>query len=299
MMKLSHIALCLALLLTANAMAVAEARPSGHSGTSSSFKSGFSSRKASPPSPSRAQPSAAPKSGFGSFGSARPAAPAPSYAPTPSSNNVSPAPVRQPGFGSFGKTSGAANDAPGAPPKSRLSENLDRSASEKNALQTLDARKAQTAAAAAAATGAAAAAAHTAPAGATPYSQAPYSGQPPQAQYPQAPYPQPIVVQQQSSGLGHAMLGFMLGRAMSGGHGAGNGGNNGNNGYASHDTGAVQLDAPGAVATAAPASSFGASVLRTFLWLVILGTIGWGIYFVVRRLKRARQASAPNYTFER
>jgi hypothetical protein len=35
------------------------------------------------------------------------------------------------------------------------------------------------------------------------------------------------------------------------------------------------------------------------MWLLIFAAIGWLIYFAVRRLRRARQQSMPNYTFER
>ncbi len=263
MMKLHQIGLILALLLSA-------AVPSAHSGTTSSFKSGFSSQKSSPTSSTRAKPSTAPKSGFGSFGQAKP-----SPAPVAANDASAAAPASKPLFGSFGKSAPAPDAAPAAP-KSALTQNLDQGAAQQNALRTLDARKA-----------AAAAAAAPPPPVAQP--------QPVQAapQYGQSPYPQPIIVQQQSGGFGHAVMGFMLGRAMSGG--------NHNNGYPNQNygngngNGNVQAGMPGAE----PRSSFGATVLRTFLWLAIIGGIGWLIYFAVRRYKRVKQDSAPNYSFER
>ena len=251
-MKSHQFALIIALLLPLGMTGSADAKPAGHSGTSSSFKSGFSSQKSS--SGSTSKPS------FGSFGAAKPAAP-PVEAP-------SAAPSKQSSFGSFGKAAGTGADAAGAPAKSALTKDLDKNAANENALRTLDARKA-------------AALPPAAPSPA-PLQAAPQYGGP-------APYQQPIIVQQRS-GFGDMAIGFMLGHALSGSHS--NGGYAGNNGAypGNGQAGGVPV---------VEHSSFGATLLRTFLWLLILGSLGWLVYFVVRRFKRAKQDSAPNYSFER
>jgi hypothetical protein len=267
-MKSLQFALILALLLpAAGGDALALSRSAAHSATPRSFKSGFSSQKALPTSVAPA------RSGFGSFGSATPAPAAPSAVPG-----------AKPSFGSFGK---AADTGVSAPAKSALTKNLDTNAANANALRTLDERKAAAAAAAAPVT-------------------APVTAGMPAPQYNPAPQPlyhapQPIIVQQRS-GMGDMFMGFMLGRALSGGHNNGsynNGSyNNGGNGaYVSNGSTSSSAAAMGNVEQ--PASSFGAKVLRTFLWLVILGAIGWLIYFGVRSLTRSGARNAPNYSFER
>ncbi|HAT30342.1 MAG TPA: hypothetical protein DCW29_05660 [Janthinobacterium sp.] len=226
----------------------------------SSYKSGFSSQKSSPSSSS-----SKPKSGFGSFG-ARPAAtPAPSATP-------------KSGFGSFG---GARAGDPAAPAKSgsALSKDLEQSGANANALKTLDARRAAAAAASA------------------PPVQPSYNPQnQPSQNNQQYSQPQPIIVQQQSNGLGNAMLGFMLGRAMSGdSHRGGYYPSNGvqNGGQVGGQNGAM------AAGTAEPKSSFGMTMLRTFAWLLLLGVLGWLIYFCVKLFRRGKARSAANYSFER
>jgi hypothetical protein len=39
--------------------------------------------------------------------------------------------------------------------------------------------------------------------------------------------------------------------------------------------------------------------MSTFMWLLVLATIGWLIYFGWKRLRRGKAPSAANYTFER
>lgn len=183
------------------------------------------------------------------------------------SRAAAPAPSGNRQFGGFGSAKPAAPAVP-APQQSALSKNLDQNAANANALRTLDARRA-----------AAAPAPPAAPVAAVPPAPHQYGGP--------APVPAPVVVVQQRSGMGDMFMGFMLARSMSGGHA----------------TAAVQGTGTGtgAVPAAADAggSSFGAIFLRTFLWLLIFGAIGWSIWFARRRFKRARQDSAPNYAFER
>ncbi len=97
----------------------------------------------------------------------------------------------------------------------------------------------------------------------------------------------------QSNGLGNAMLGFMLGRSLSGNHA--------NNGYPAgtvNNAGVSQGSAAG-VPSAAPEASFGASMLRTFAWLLVLGTLGWLCYFGWKFFRRTKAPSTANYSFER
>ena len=106
-MKSFHSALLLTLCLALGSSALAQARPSSHSGTSSSYKSGFSSQKSNS---SKSTPSAPPAN-------------------------------RQSGPGAFGKAPGSPASAT---PRntSAASRDLDQSAAQANALKTLDARRA-------------------------------------------------------------------------------------------------------------------------------------------------------------
>ena len=110
-MKSFHSALLLTLCLALGTHGMAEARTSSHSGTSSSYKSGFSSQKSNS---TRSTPAAPPAS-------------------------------RQSGPGAFGK---AAGSPASAMPRntSAASGDLDQSAAQANALKTLDARRAAAAA---------------------------------------------------------------------------------------------------------------------------------------------------------
>ncbi|WP_317201343.1 hypothetical protein [Janthinobacterium sp.] len=291
-MKSFQIALLVALLLPLGGNALADSRPTGKSsGSSSSYKSGFSSQRGGDARPA----SGSGKSSFGSFGGKQPAA-APRATPSAADEGAAPARPKS-GFGSFG---GARGDA-AAPAKSdsALSRELEQKSANANALKTLDARRA-----------AAAAPPPLPPLNPMlPPNQAPGYNQ---AQQPynqaQQPYNQPQqqapVVVQQSNGLGGAVAGYMLGRAMNGGsnHGGynngayGNGGNNGNNGNSNggNSNGGV-AGAPPAV----PQASFGGALLRTFVWLAVLGALGWLIYYGVKRLRAGKARSAANYSFER
>ncbi len=106
-MKSFHSALLLTLCLALGTNVPAEARTSSHSGTSSSYKSGFSSQKSNSTRRSPAAPPAGRQSGPGAFGKA-PGSPA---------------------SGTPRNTSAASRD-------------LDQSAARANALKTLDARRA-------------------------------------------------------------------------------------------------------------------------------------------------------------
>ena len=110
-MKSFHTALLLTLCLALGADGLAEARTSSHSGTSSSYKSGFSSQKSNSTRSSPVAPPAGRRSGPGAFGKA----PGPPASATPRN------------------TSAASRD-------------LDQSAARANALKTLDARRAAAAA---------------------------------------------------------------------------------------------------------------------------------------------------------
>jgi hypothetical protein len=229
--------------------------------TSSSFKGGFSSQRSSTSSSTSSSKSG----GFGSFSRRAASADAPAQASKRSGN-----------FGAFG--SGAA-----APQKSdsALSQKLNRNASEANALRTLDARRQAQADAAR----------DTRP---VPGYEQGASGQqapsyaPPPAAYPQ-PQPQPPVVVRQDSGLGHVIAGAVLANAARGAHA------NGNNGY----PGAYPSTPAGGTMAPAPARTGGVSFFGLFLTLCMLALVGWIVLFAWRRMRRAREAKKPNYSFER
>jgi hypothetical protein len=62
-------------------------------------------------------------------------------------------------------------------------------------------------------------------------------------------------------------------------------------------TGMPGLGAPAAVTVAAPQPSFFMSVLRWFAWLSVLSLLMWAVVYSVRKFRRLR--AAPNYSFER
>ena len=283
----SALLLSFCLALGASAPAQAEAKP--YFGTSSSYKSGFSSQKGNT---ARSRPSAPPanrQSGPGAFGKA-PGSPASAY------------PRNSPG-----NSSAASRD-------------LERSAAQARALSNLEARRA-----------AGRAPAPLPPLNDTPMRPAP-SAQPDavaarNAATAPSGYPQQVIVQQPSgnSGLMSGVVGFMLGRAMS----------QANQpvayptsstpstppaattypttagsvppptpaiNQAGQITGMPGLgDAPAVDARtpAPPQPSFGAGVLRWFAWLGLVSGIAWAAVFAVRKLRTARAARRPNYSFER
>ena len=229
--------------------------------TSSSFKGGFSSQRSSSASSSSSSKSG----GFGSFSRRSTSSDAPAQASKPSGS-----------FGSFG--SGAA-----APQKSdsALSQKLNKNTAEANALRTLDARRQAQADAAR----------DTRP---VPGHEQGASGQhapsyaPPPAAYPQ-PQPQAPIIVRQDSGLGHVIAGAVLANAARGAHA------NGNNGY----PGAYPSTQAGGTMAPAPARTGGVSFFGLFLTLCMLALVGWIVYYAWRRMRRARAAKKPNYSFER
>ena len=278
MLKSHQFACVLSLMLALAHTGSADARPSSsssssHSTSSSSrsssgsFKSGFSSqRSSSAPSYASSKSSAAPASsgGFGSFGR-RPA----SDAASNGTSDTAPAPSRSSGgFGSFGANRPAPQKSDSA-----LSQQLGNKAAEANALRTLDARRQAQADAAR----------DTRPVPG--YEQgrqgqgAPGYGPMPQQQAP--------VVVRQDSGLGHVVAGAVLANAMRGAH-ANNGGYPGNysntGGYGNAGSHAGH--------------GGGTSFLGLFMTLCVLALLAWGVYFMWRRLRRARDAKKPNYSFK-
>lgn len=283
------IALVLALMLPLASYATP------HSGTSSSYKSGFSSQRSST---ARSAPKSAGK--FGAFSPRTPDQVAPTPAP-PAANDASAAP--RGGFGSFGSAQAPAQGKPG----SALSRDLSQSSANTNALNTLDGRRAATAG------GAGAGAAG----GGLPPVNNPVPGQQPggpqqgyaQPGYAQPAYHQPIIVQQQSSGFGSMFMGFMLGRALSGGHHDtviyqnGQPVQNGQNlqgQYAANDAALSPAQVAANDAQMQPKSSFGMTVLRTFLWLLILGCLVWIVAFLLKLARGGKSAgSGANYTLRK
>jgi hypothetical protein len=267
-MKSFHSALVLMICLALAGNASAEARLGQHFGTSSSYKSGFSSQKNN-----AARKPAAPPAG------------------------------RQSGPGAFGKSAGSPASAQPQRNTSAMSRDVDQSSARANALRNLEARRA---------------AANTQPL--PPLNDTlrrpQQAGTAPADLMPQPVY-QPPVQQSSGNGLMHGLMGFMLGRAMSqsnqpvsyptvnGGQqpaaqppaGAGVGAAAAGAGMVGGMPGLG--DAP-MVAPAAPQQrSFGASVLRWFIWLSVLSAMVWAALYAVRKLRRLRAGSKPNYSFER
>jgi hypothetical protein len=226
---------------------------------SSSIKSGFSSQR-SEPAPARA-PSQykAPRGGFGSFG---------------------------------GAPSQAAQRSDSA-----FSQKLNKNASEANALRTLEQRRAAQAAREA----------RPVPgyenrpqngandrdygnANSQPYNR-PYN-QPSNAQMPMPSQPPVIVNNNNGGGMGAVVTGMVLGQMASGARA-------GNNGYPGQVGGAVPPTSTATVDQPPQGRSFFGSVLRTFMWLMVLSVVAWLAWFAYKRVRRGRAASKPNYSFER
>jgi hypothetical protein len=210
---------------------------------------------------------------------------------TSSASHTSSAPARSGGFGSFGKRA-APPDAPApakpsggfgsfgggqaAPQKSdsALSQKLNKNASEANALRTLDARRQANADAAR----------DTRP---VPGYEQGASGQPAPTYAPPQQQQAPVIVRQ-DSGLGHVLAGAMIANAARGAHAS-------NNGY----PGAYPSTGNGGVTAPATTRGGGTSFIGLFFTLCVLVAIAWGVYFMWRRVQRARAAKKPNYSFER
>ncbi|SHM91505.1 hypothetical protein SAMN05192549_103215 [Duganella sacchari] len=228
------------------------ARPASHSGTSSSYKSGFSSQKSNSAAHSRPAP---------------------------------PAANRQSGPGAFGQQTGS----PAQPQRatSAMSRDVDQSAARANALKTLDERRA----------------AANAPPPLPPLNDS--LRQPQQARAPVYQLPPPVYAPPASgsNALMHGVLGFMLGRAMSQSHQpvaypTTQGSQPVPQAGAATDSAGMVTGMPGLGTPApAPQPSFGASVLRWFVWLMVLSALVWLVVYFVRKLRRLR--AAPNYSFER
>lgn len=279
-MKPLRSALLLSFCIALGACVPAHAEAKPYSGTSSSYKSGFSSQKGNTASRRPSAPPANRQSGPGAFGKA-PGSPASAY-----------------------PRSGAADTSANT---SAASRDLDRSAAQARALKNLDQRRAD-----------AAAPAPLPPLNDTPMrpgAPAPLDARAPAAAPPPG-YPQQVIVQQPSSGLMHGVLGFMLGRAMSQANQpvayptttattpptmtgtapspAVNG-----DGQLTGMPGLGDPPAANARTPAPPQPSFGASVLRWFAWLGLLSGIAWAAVFGVRKVRKLRAARQPHYSFER
>lgn len=114
--------------------------------------------------------------------------------------------------------------------------------------------------------------------------------------------PAPIIVPQNTSnGMGNAILGFLLGRSMSNSHAnPGYQGNANNSGVAGSTQGAnASLPGPAGTVAAPAERSLGKSLLRTFVWLVILSVLGWIAYLGWKFLRRGKAPSTANYSFDR
>lgn len=207
-----------------------------------------------------------------------------SQAARPVNSNASS--TRNTSFGSFGQQP-AKN---GGRSDSAMNRDLEKNQAQQQALKNLDARNQQKTAA------------HpeqqTSVTG-KPLNPAPGSVPPPATTGPAAPTPT-VIVQRESSSMGGALLGFMLGQAISRPHGV--------NSYDNRSRDLQPLDSVGAVsngletqdgkaALAAPAkvaeSESGAwKFLRLLLWLAFLSGLGWIAYRLYRFFMPAQQTQS-------
>jgi hypothetical protein len=114
--------------------------------------------------------------------------------------------------------------------------------------------------------------------------------------------PAPIIVPQNNgSGIGNVIMGFLLGRSMSNSHANTSYPGNANNSGMVGTTPGSSASIPGTAGTvqAAPERSLGTSLLRTFVWLVILSVLGWIAYLGWKFLRRGKAPSTANYSFDR
>lgn len=209
-----------------------------------------------------------------------------------SSQKHSPAPSAPPSAQRSGQLGSFSKSTPQADPRSNSAANRDmaQNAAQANALKTYDARRA--------------AATPPPPVANNGVARAPQSAPMPvynQPAYPQQ-IPQPIIVQPQSSGLMHGVIGFMLGRAMSP-----------HTQMSYPPYGPAPAPAPAAASTVdgaaapaaaaamtpAPAPSFLASAVRLFFWLLLMSGLVWLVVYMVWKVRRIRAANAARYAFER
>jgi hypothetical protein len=176
-----------------------------------------------------------------------------------------------------------------------MSRKLDRQSAEANALRTLDERRQ--------------APGYGQPAGSQPdnarmpppngYNSGPAYGPAPA----QAPTQAPIIVRQ-DSGLGHVIAGAIIARSAANAHANNNNGGgyypapSGSTGGLATQAGANSVDQATVGKAASGGSVFGA-IVRTVLWLLALALIGWIAHYAWKRMRSRREASKPNYSFER
>ncbi|WP_332852635.1 hypothetical protein [Duganella sp. S19_KUP01_CR8] len=265
-MKSFHTALLLTLCLALGTDGLAEARPSSHSGTSSSYKSGFSSQKNN----------------------------------STRSSPVAPPANRQSGPGAFGKAPGSPASAT---PRntSAASRDLDQSAAQANALKTLDARRA---AAAAPTTPPPPPLSDTVSRSQpSPVYQAPpvYQQAPVIVQQPSNGLMHGVLgfMLGRAMSQSHQPVSYPTTTAPAAGSPAPAPADN-----AAVQAGMVNgmpgLGDPVPAAQApAPAPSFLATVARWLVWLGVLSVMAWALVYTVRKLRRLRSGNATNYSFER
>jgi cbb3-type cytochrome oxidase subunit 3 len=119
----------------------------------------------------------------------------------------------------------------------------------------------------------------------------------------QAPTQVPIIVRQ-DSGLGNVVAGAMIARSASNAHANDN---SSGGGYypapAGADSDLANKAGADAVDTAATDDESGVSVsdavVVIFIWLCFLALAAWVLYAGRKHVKRRREASKSNYSFER
>lgn len=189
-------------------------------------------------------------------------------------------------FGSFGQQPRQSNSRPDSATNSAMNRDLEKNQAQQQALKNLDARNGQKA-------------------GAQPAQQTSVSGKPlnpapssNSAAMPPAQAPT-VIVQRESGSMGGALLGFMLGQAISRPHVVNSYDNRNRDLQPLASVGAVSngLEQQGngtlpASAPAAPAESAAWKLLRLLLWLGLISGLGWIAYRLYRFFMPAQQTQS-------
>ncbi len=300
---ITTVALCMPMLEIASASTSGSSGARSSGGSSRSFKSGFSSQRNSNSNSANnnignTSKTSKTNTGFGSFSSSSSSSNAPANAANATTTNT---PVNN--------NAGKSNSA--------LNRDLDSSRSQNTALKNLDARTAPSATpntgnqpGSVSVTGKPLGTSSNAFGNTAQGSTAQGSTAAPAYGQPMQQAPSTIIVQRESSGMGGAFWGFMLGQSMSHhSYGGGYGGNYGS-GYDNRPRDVGNADnasnATNPTATvsnndkAQESESWFWRLLRLMLWTAILSGIAWVGYKLLQRRKarnQARtQASTQNYS---
>lgn len=298
--KTAIVVLLLALPLMGMAKSVSSSSSSGGSRSStSSYTKGFSSPSSSSSVSKATTSNSASRSPRSTSSSSTATSPTKNVGTGESTNTTN----KSTRYGTF---SSGSKDTPAATgPKSTLSQGLDKSAAQSNALKTLDSRQAAktpiaaptpaVSAAMAAGAGGAALGSHAFGNSASGSNSAP--GHTPSV----APtYSQPPVIVNNGGGFswGSGLTGFMLGRTMN--NGTASNGNAGSIGSSSSleqvVSGPTPDDRIARIPKPGPFDAMFGIMLRMLAWATLLGGIAALVWYLATRSRRAATAKAANYS---